>query len=121
MRLSRRTVLKGGVVAGSAIVTPARSATSGRALVVFDSRIPESLAFIATHVGARKFDVAPGIAVARQRLAGLRHVTGLTRWSDLTVLRGLFEAQGLRLADETPVAAPLSGRTHLFRWTMVAR
>lgn len=48
-------------------------------------------------------------------------VSGLSRWSDWTALRGALEERGLRLEQETRVAGPLSGRDHLFRWTMAAR
>ncbi|MBB3861644.1 hypothetical protein GGQ88_002932 [Novosphingobium hassiacum] len=50
-----------------------------------------------------------------------RYVTGLTRWSDWTVLRGLLEERGLRTTEETRVPGRLSGRDHLFRWSMIAR
>lgn len=122
MRLSRRSILKGTVLTGSAIAAPAFAANLGDApLMVFDSRVPESLAFAAAQGSAQRFDLAQGIEKARSALNHAQSVTGLTRWSDWTALRGLLEEQGLRLKEDMRAASPLSGRTHLFRWTMTAR
>lgn len=122
MRLSRRSMLKGSALAGSAVAAPAFAASLGDApLVAFDSRVPESLAFAATQHGAQQIDLADGLENAWRALGSPQRVTGLTRWSDWTALRGLLEEQGLRLTEEMLVAAPLSGRNHLFRWTMTAR
>jgi type IV secretory pathway TrbL component len=122
MRVSRRSMLKGGALAGAAAATPALAAMAKPApLVVFDSRIPESAAFAASQGGSGKIDLALGTAQAARAIKSPSAVTGVTRWSDWTALRGVLEAQGLRLTDETRAAAPLSGRTHLFRWTMAAR
>ncbi|WP_298286808.1 hypothetical protein [Novosphingobium sp.] len=122
MRLSRRSMLKGSAVVGSAVAAPAIAAIASKTpLVVFDSRIPESVAFAATQNGAEQVDLAQGAENAWRALNFPRAVTGLTRWSDWTALRGALEEQGLRLGEEMRVASPLSGRTHLFRWTMTAR
>ncbi|HQS97080.1 MAG: hypothetical protein B7X90_05965 [Novosphingobium sp. 17-62-19] len=122
MRLSRRSMLKGSALAGSAIAVPAFGNSLGNApLVVFDSRIPESLAFAATTGGEARLDLAQGLEKTWRALDFPQSVTGLTRWSDWTALRGHLEEQGLRLEEEMRVASPLSGRTHLFRWTMTAR
>lgn len=122
MRVSRRSMLKGGAMAGTAVAMPA-VAMSAQALplVIFDSRIPESVAFAATQAGLRQLDLAAGTEKAWRALGNPRRVTGLTRWSDWTALRGVLEEQGLRLSDETRAAAPFSGRTHLFRWSMASR
>jgi hypothetical protein len=115
-------VLKGGALAGSALAIPAFAMESQRLpLVIFDSRIAESLAFAATQAGPRRLDLAGGTEATWRALGSPHRVTGLTRWSDWTALRGALEEQGLRLSEETRAAGPLSGRTHLFRWTMVAR
>lgn len=122
MRLSRRSMLKGSALAGSVVAAPAFAASVGEAaLVVFDSRVPESLAFAAAQHGPQQIDLAGGLESAWRALGSPQRVTGLTRWSDWTALRGLLEEQGLRLGEEMLVAAPLSGRNHLFRWTMTAR
>ena len=48
-------------------------------------------------------------------------IEGLTGWSDWVALRGELEGRGWRIAGEAPVAAPASGRAHLFRWTLAPR
>jgi hypothetical protein len=122
MRVSRRSVLKGSALVGAVAATPAAAAMAKPApLVVFDSRIPESAAFAASQSAAEMIDLAHGTAEGARAINFPRAVTGVTRWSDWTALRGILEAQGLRLSKETRAAAPLSGRTHLFRWTMTAR
>jgi len=123
MRLTRRTMLKGSALVGSAAASPVIASAAARTapLVVFDSRIPESSAFAAATSVEPALDIALGLVGARNSLGKAQIVTGLTRWSDWTVIRGLLEAQGLRLKEEVRLASPLSGRTHLFRWTMAAR
>ena len=122
MRVSRRAMIKGSALAGAAVATPAMAVMAKAApLVLFDSRIPESVAFAATQSPLRKIDLAAGTAEAARAINCPHAVTGLTRWSDWVALRGVMEAQGLRLSEEIRAAAPLSGRTHLFRWTMPAR
>lgn len=122
MRVSRRSMLKGSALVGAVTTAPAMAAIARSVpLVVFDSRIPESVAFAALQGAVRMIDLAHGTAQAARALKLPQSVTGVTRWSDWTALRGILEAQGLRLMEETRAAAPLSGRTHLFRWTMAAR
>ncbi len=119
MQVSRRAMLKGGALATSAIALPALAMEMQAVpLVIFDSRIPESLAFASTQVGLRSIDLAQGTEAAWRALGNPSHVTGLTRWSDWTVLRGALEEQGLRADKESRTSAPLSGREHLFRWSM---
>lgn len=122
MRVTRRSMLKGGALAGSALAMPAAAIELGKApLVIFDSRVPESVAFAATQAGLRRIDLAQGTEAAWRALGEPARVSGLSRWSDWTALRGALEERGLRLEQETRVAGPLSGRDHLFRWTMAAR
>lgn len=124
MRVSRRSMLKGGAIAGSALAMPA-AATAIEAgalpVVVFDSRIPESAAFAATQGALRQIDLAAGLEAGWRELGDPARVVGLTRWSDWTVLRGALEEKGLRAGHEARSPAPMSGRDHLFRWTMAAR
>ena len=123
MRADRRTLLKGAaalvavpLAGGAALATPR--------LVVFDSRVPESASFAARMAGIRI-----DLARAHETLwVGLRSyrgdigaVEGLTGWSDWIAVRGEFEGRGLRLGSEDRVAAPLSGKAHLFRWSMKSR
>lgn len=122
MRFSRRSMLKGGALAGSALAVPAVAVELQRLpVVVFDSRIPESVAFAATQAGVQTIDLAQSVDAGWRKLGDPARVTGLTRWSDWTALRGALEEKGLRMTQELRAAAPLSGRDHLFRWTMIAR
>jgi hypothetical protein len=126
MQVSRRAVLKAGALTGlgtgSAIAAPALAARmQPLPLVIFDSRIAESVAFSATQTAGDALDLAQGTAAAWRALGTPSRVTGLTRWSDWTALRGALEEQGLRVQTEQRVAAPLSGRDHLFCWSMALR
>jgi hypothetical protein len=122
MRVTRRSMLKGSALAGAIAATPAVAAMTAPApLVVFDSRIPESAAFAKSQGSGLRLDLADGTAKVARAIDFPQAVTGLTRWSDWIALRGIMEAQGLRLSEETRTAAPLSGRSHLFRWAMAAR
>ena len=123
MRASRRGVLKGaGATAALGLPGAARAALP--ALVVFDSRLPESASFAASLAGP-KLDLARAHdsrwAELRCELPALVTIEGLTGWSDWVAVRGELESRGLRLVAERPVKAALSGRTHLFRWTMKPR
>lgn len=119
MRMDRRGVLKGGALAGVAVAVPVCArAAEGVALVVYDSRLPESASF----GGGHGIDLAHvSLRDAHGLLASAVQVEGLTRWSDWTVLRGLLEEQGLRRTAETRLQAPLSGHDGLLRWSMAAR
>jgi hypothetical protein len=123
MRADRRTMLKS---AAALVAVPLVGGTAMAAprMVVFDSRVPESSAFAARMAGAR-IDLAEAHQTHWVALRGYRGdigtVEGLTGWSDWIAVRGELEARGLRLASEAPVAAPLSGKAHLFRWSMKSR
>lgn len=119
MRTTRRGVLKGGALAGAVAAVPvAGRAAEVAAVVVYDSRLAESVSF----AGGQGIDLAAtSLRDVHARLAGAMRVEGLTRWSDWTVLRGLLEAQGLRRSAETRLAAPLSGHHGLMRWSMAPR
>ncbi len=122
MRVSRRVMLKGGALAGSALAVPAFAAEIQKlTVVVFDSGIAESVAFAATQNGSWSIDLGDRGVMGGIALGTPCHVTGLTRWSDWTALRGLLEEKGLRTTEEIRVPGRLSGRDHLFRWTMVRR
>jgi hypothetical protein len=91
---------------------------------VFDSQVPESRAFVAGKSG-RRFDLADAhatrLSALRSAAPGAGTIDGLTGWSDWVGLRGEFEARGFRLTREDCVAAPISAKAHLFRWTMQRR
>ena len=103
MKVSRRNLIKAGAVtAVSATVTVRSTAADRPALVVYDSRLPESVAFAATLVGLT-LDVAHEDRNFWSTLragAPAGRVVGLTRWSDLVIIRGELEAQGKRLKSE---------------------
>ena len=128
MRIDRRRVLKGGALAGAAAAMPATVHAAASAatptLVVFDSSFAESAHFagMARLSTSAALDLAApaGWATLRTQAAPAR-VEGVTRWSDWVAARGLLEERGLRLVSETRASAPISGATHLFRWTMAAR
>lgn len=124
-RVDRRAMLKGSVVLGAAAAVPLGTARAEARLVVYDSRIPESLDFARAQPGGHLLDLAHAHqtqwAELRGHLPEVGMVEGLTGWSDWIAVRGELEARGLRLAAEDRIAAPLSSRTHLFRWSMKGR
>jgi hypothetical protein len=117
VRAARRSVLKGSALLGAAAALPAAARAAQTVLTVYDSRLPESLAFARTRRGA-KFDLAQA---SNRALPAASRIEGLTGWSDWIDLRGEYELRGLRLAGEAPVSAPLSGKSHLFRWSLKVR
>lgn len=134
MRLNRRAMLKGGAAAGAALAgpvlgAPARAVTAGGrppVVLVFDSRIPESAAFARGWDGpqGKAIDVAQAHADRWALLRGLEgpaRIEGITRWSDWVSVRAILLANGLRPTAEMRAPAPLSGHTHLFRWSMASR
>lgn len=126
-RLTRRGLLKAGAVTGAAIASPlaVHAARTPRRITVFDSRIAESQAFARGAGEAASIDLAVEhdsfFAALRSPLPAHASVEGLTGWSDWIAIRGELEARGLRVTAEQTVAAPLSGKAHLFRWSMKAR
>jgi hypothetical protein len=117
MKLTRRSLLKGALVAGTAaagtrgVLLAARSAPFG--LRVFDSGLPSSRAWVSVQIG-------PVIDVEHQRRsrwAYLRSfepcgvVCGLTSWTDFVQVRGVLQEKGKRLRLE-------SRRGDLFYWEM---
>jgi hypothetical protein len=120
MTVSRRTLIKGSAALGAIAALPVAAQKPAKSLVIFDSRIPESLAFAQN--AAAKIDVAALDAslwaALRGDLEGASAVSGLTGWTDWIVARGFLEERGLRLTSESRVGAPLSGKAHLFKWKM---
>ena len=107
MRLDRRSFVKAGAAASAitGIGTAARAAALAPVLVIYDSRVPGSRAFADGH-NAPRLDVA---AEHGQRWRGLRatlpegRVIGLTRWSDLVIVRGYAGEQGKRLRHQRKI------------------
>jgi hypothetical protein len=113
MNITRRSVLKCALVAAAAVLGTSRTRPEPGALLVFDSRLPQSLALQRSHAG-RSIDLAHEHANLWGDLRRLRssgNVVGLTRWSDLVQVRGLLEERGSRLR-----AQARCGR--LFYWEM---
>ncbi|WP_374528522.1 hypothetical protein [Novosphingobium sp.] len=117
--LTRRDALKVGAIASAAIAAPAAAATlCAPMIVVFDSRLAESLAFARTIGKGHEVDLAAEhaalFAAVRGGLPKTRTVEGMTRWSDWVALRGELETQGWRVTAEERLAP----RGRLFRWSM---
>lgn len=115
LRLSRRRMMQGTGAAGLLAARPALAAPA--TLLVYDSRIPESASFAAASPLSLRHDLAQG-RIDPRRIAAIASVEGLTRRSDLVALSLALRLNGLRMMDERRSAAPLSGRDHLFRWSM---
>ncbi len=119
--LTRRDALKAGAIASAALAAPVGAAALGaRTVMLFDSRLPESLAFARTGAG-HAIDLADehGLRFASLRggLPQKARLEGLTRWSDFAPLRRELERQGWRLTAE----ARAGKRGQLFRWSMIHR
>lgn len=127
MKLDRRTTMKGSALLGAGALLPlsAARAAGDRPLLVFDSRLKETRTFTEGRQEYARLDIAREEGslwqAARKFGPQPRMVEGLTRWSDYVQLREIFEEHGLRVASERKLAAPLSGRGELFRWSMQAR
>jgi hypothetical protein len=103
MTISRRNLLKSGIVAaavsaGSTTVLASRSAD----LIIFDSSKPISVRFANTYF-VRKIDVAHEDKNFWRNLrsdTGSRKIGGMTGWSDFILARGFLEERGKRLTIE---------------------
>lgn len=89
-----------------------------RRLIIYDSRLPASLAFAQTTSAAQTIDLADAhgqrFATLRQGLPVGHRIEALTRWSDHIALRRELYRQGFRLETEAR-----SG--NLIRWSMAPR
>lgn len=115
MSITRRSVLQGVVVAAAtfSMGTSLALAVPPRALLVYDSRLPQSRALKFRHAG-RSIDLAYEHDNLWRNLRNLRPtgtIAGLTTWSDLVQVRALLEERGSRLRAEARC-----GR--LFYWEM---
>lgn len=118
--VTRRGLLKGAAVAGAAGALPISAAALGaQRLVIYDSRLPQSLAFARTMPAAHAIDLAEAyetrFAVLRNHLPEGLTVEALTRRSDMVDLRQELARQGLRISG-----SPRYGTT-LVRWSMKPR
>jgi len=115
MNITRRSLLKCALVAATAVPGTSRLRPEPGVLLVYDSRLPQSLALQQSHVG-RAIDLAHEHANRWENLRRLRpdgRVVGLTSWSDLVQVRGLLEQRGSRLRAQ-------ARRGRLFYWEMAA-
>ncbi len=117
--VTRRGVIKGAAFAGAAGALPlSAKALNARRLVIYDSRIPASLAFAQTTSAAHSLDVAEAhttlFAVLRKGLPKGFTVEALTRRSDMVDLRHELARQGLRISGTPRYGA-------LVRWSMKPR
>jgi hypothetical protein len=115
MTVTRRSVLQSALLVAAAGSAGPVGALTGpcAALVVFDSRVPQSSSFRA-RLCARAVDVAVEHATRWRSLREWRssgRVVGLTAWSDLVLVRGLLEEQRKRLRTEVRCGK-------LFYWEM---
>lgn len=117
--LTRRSVLKGAAVVGAAGALPLGAAAMGvQRIVIFDSRLPASVAFARTMPAAYTIDLAEAhatsFATLRRGLPGGMTVEALTRRGDMVDLRHELVRQGLRLSGQPRYGA-------LVRWSMKPR
>ena len=115
MIITRRSLLKCALVAATAVPGTSRLRPEPGVLLVYDSRLPQSLALRRSH-GGRSIDLAREHANMWGNLRRLRssgRVVGLTSWSDLVQVRGLLEQRGSRLRAQ-------ARRGRLFYWEMAA-
>lgn len=115
MILSRRGLLASGAAAATVAAVGGSRFAAGPppALVVYDSRRADSLAF-ARSIAAPRIDIAredANLWRAVRNLAVDGTIVGLTGWSDWVLVRGVLEEKGKRLRREVR-----AGR--LFEWTM---
>ncbi len=115
MNVTRREVLQAAMLTatvgsmGSVIAFSMPAAV----LLVYDSRLPRSLALRARHP-ARAIDVAAEHATRWRGLRDWRsegRVAGLTTWSDWVLVRGFLEEKRKRVRTE-------ARRGELFYWEM---
>ena len=115
MSITRRAMLQGALVAAATLATGTSNAIAmpPQALLVYDSRLPQSRALLSAHAG-RVLDLAYEQANLWRNLRNLRpggRVVGLTSWSDYVQVRSLLEERRSRLRAEARC-----GR--LFYWEM---
>lgn len=104
---------------GAATAVPLGAAAMGtRKLVIFDSRLPASLAFARSVPAVRRIDLAEAhgnlFRDLRHALPKRIEIEALTRRSDLVDLRHELARHGLRLSHQV-------AERGLFRWSMRPR
>ncbi|WP_321396969.1 hypothetical protein [Emcibacter sp.] len=130
MKITRRNLMTGAGMAGMAIaMTPAIKAIAGTAgqkatLAIYDSRVPQSRVFAreVAGQGITTIDIAGEDAMMwrtiRKAAKEPGDVIGLTRWSDLVLVRGYFEEGGKRMSHEVRPESQRPGTITTFLWRM---
>jgi len=113
--ITRRALVQGALVAAATLATGTSNviAVPPQALLVYDSRLPQSRVFRSAHAG-RVLDLAYEQVNLWRNLRNLSpggRVVGLTSWTDYVQVRSLLEERRSRLRAETRC-----GR--LFYWEM---
>ncbi|MFM5953446.1 MAG: hypothetical protein ACKOPE_03990 [Novosphingobium sp.] len=117
--VTRRGVLKGAATAVAVAAVPAGASAVGlKRVVIYDSRLPASLAFCRTTPAALAIDLAEAqsdrFASLRRGLPRGMSVEALTRRGDMVALRSELARHGLRQSGTPRYGA-------LVRWSMVPR
>ena len=104
MSVTRRSMLQGALLAAAAASMGSNRAPAAPsdALLVYDSRLPQSRELRTRHEGPT-VDLCREHANFWRTLRSTRRrerVVGLTRWSDLVQARSLLQERGLRLRRE---------------------
>ena len=115
MSITRRALVQGALVAAATLATGTSNifAVPPQALLVYDSRLPQSRVLRSAHAG-RVLDLAYEQVNLWRNLRNLSpggRVVGLTSWTDYVQVRSLLEERRSRLRAETRC-----GR--LFYWEM---
>jgi hypothetical protein len=129
--VTRRAVLAGVATAGVAATLALKAGGAQQpALAIYDSRLAEARAFAASarargiplHDIAREDDDLWRSlrSVAGRNFAGApgRAVIGMTGWTGFVSVRGLFEAQGLRVRHEAKIRSSRRATPTIFEWRM---
>ncbi|MFC7048786.1 hypothetical protein [Emcibacter nanhaiensis] len=130
MNITRRNLMAGAGMAGMAVALgPAARSLAGTAgekarLAVYDSRLPKSRQFARemTAQGLKTLDIAGEDAVLWRTVRRLARssgdVIGLTRWSDLVLVRGFLEEGGRRMSRRAAPQQLRTGNISTFLWRM---
>ena len=115
MSITRRALVQGALVAAATLATGTSNviAVPPQALLVYDSRLPQSRVLRSAHAG-RVLDLAYEQVNLWRNLRNLSpggRVVGLTSWTDYVQVRSLLEERRSRLRTEARC-----GR--LFYWEM---
>ena len=105
MSVTRRSALQGALLVVAALSAGSRRvlATPAPALLVYDSRSPQSRALRQRHLGPAVDLRSEHANFWRTLRSGAppERIVGLCSWSDLVQVRGLLQERGLRLREET--------------------